>query len=514
MEATLLIAQKPPPVVRPAKQGETPPSTGWWSTAFGIDTRSLGAFRIGLAILLLCDLAIRCTDIPAHYSDWGLLPRTPLVDHLLGNLPFVSIHLISGSSYVIAALFAVAAFFALCLLVGYKSKISTIISWFMLSSLHTRNPMILQGGDVLLRMLLFWGMFLPLDAAFVPGRLDSKRAILSMATAALLLQVCCVYFFGALLKTDPAWTVQHSAVYNALSIEQFSTPLGRWLLAFPALLRLFTVTTRWMELIGPCLAVLPLPLFLPWARQRIAIVLAFVGFHISMGLCLHLGLFSAICSVAWIPFLPGEFWDRIAPFTGRAGLFLARLPLPSVGYTPSPVSAAHRAVIRRLANAAALVFLVYVIHWNIRTVNPRIDLPMLHRLDWMAQLFRLDQTWDMFAPAPLREDGWYVVPGLLADGSMADIRRDGPVDWQKPAIVSANYKNDRWRKYMVNLAAQQHTWYRAPYAEYLRRKWNEEHPASQRLVSVWIYYMMVLTRPDGGKDKPVPILLWQYKWDT
>ena len=508
-----MIAEKPLIATRP-ENVVTSAAPGWCSSAFGIDSRSLGAFRIGVALLLLCDLAIRCGDIRAHYSDWGLLPRAPLIDHLLGDLPFVSIYMVSGSSLVVAALFAVAAFFAFCLLIGYKSRLGTIVSWFMLSSLHTRNPMVLQGGDVLLRMLLFWSIFLPLDSAFVPGRPHNKATILSFATAALLLQVCCVYFFGALLKTDPAWTVQHSAVYNALSIEQFSTSIGRWLLSFPGLLRGLTVSTRWMELIGPCLAILPLPVLVAWKWQRTAIVLAFVGFHISMALCLNLGLFSAICSVAWIPFLPGEVWDRLAPFTGRAMQFLAKSPLPlSAVRNRSSIFGTHRIFLSRLANITVLIFLVYVIHWNIRTVNPRIDLPVIHRLDWMAQLFRLDQTWDMFAPAPLREDGWYVVPGLLADGSMVDVRHGGVVDWGKPLVVSDDYKNDRWRKYMVNLAAQQHTWYRGPYAEYLRRKWNEEHPANQQLVSLWIYYMMALTRPDGGRDKPVPMLLWQYKWE-
>jgi hypothetical protein len=34
---------------------------------FGLDLRSLALFRIGLAIILLADLAIRAGDLTAHY---------------------------------------------------------------------------------------------------------------------------------------------------------------------------------------------------------------------------------------------------------------------------------------------------------------------------------------------------------------------------------------------------------------------------------------------------------------
>ena len=42
---------------------------------FSIDYRSLAAFRIGLALILLCDLFNRSQDLVAHYTDLGVLPR-------------------------------------------------------------------------------------------------------------------------------------------------------------------------------------------------------------------------------------------------------------------------------------------------------------------------------------------------------------------------------------------------------------------------------------------------------
>ena len=42
---------------------------------FGADLRSLAVFRVVLAALVLTDLASRATDLYAHYTDRGVLPR-------------------------------------------------------------------------------------------------------------------------------------------------------------------------------------------------------------------------------------------------------------------------------------------------------------------------------------------------------------------------------------------------------------------------------------------------------
>src|SRR5690349_847787 len=41
-----------------------------------IDMRSLAAFRIAIAIVLLVDLATRAVDLSDHYTDHGFYPRS------------------------------------------------------------------------------------------------------------------------------------------------------------------------------------------------------------------------------------------------------------------------------------------------------------------------------------------------------------------------------------------------------------------------------------------------------
>ena len=50
------------------------------------------------------------------------------------------------------------------LIFGVRTRFAALASWFMLVSVQTRNPVILQGGDVYLRLLAFIAIFLPIGA--------------------------------------------------------------------------------------------------------------------------------------------------------------------------------------------------------------------------------------------------------------------------------------------------------------------------------------------------------------
>lgn len=42
---------------------------------------------------------------------------------------------------------------AMALIWGYDTRLATFLSWYLLISLHTRNPIILHDGDTVLRLL-------------------------------------------------------------------------------------------------------------------------------------------------------------------------------------------------------------------------------------------------------------------------------------------------------------------------------------------------------------------------
>jgi hypothetical protein len=222
-----------------------------------IDLRSLAAFRIAIALVLIWDLAVRSRDLEAHYSDAGVLPRTVLFDNILALRPYFSIHILFGSTAFQALLFCIAALAATALIVGWRSRAAAAACWFLTCSLHARNPLVLHGGDDILRLLLFWAMFLPLGGRWSVDRTRASEVdiedefICSWASAGLLLQLCFMYLFSGLLKSHPSWRHDGTAVYLALSIDQFATPLGRALLPYHGLLIAGTFATLALEIGGP-----------------------------------------------------------------------------------------------------------------------------------------------------------------------------------------------------------------------------------------------------------------------
>lgn len=284
---------------------------------FSVDLRSLAVLRMGLAFSILWDLCHRYPNIDAHLTDWGLLPREPFTDIVSQSYKF-SLHMLSGEPWAAQLLMALAAFCALCLLVGYRTRLFVFLSWILLLSLHNRNPIILNSGDSLLRLLLFWSLFLPLGGRYsIDNALDTKRekhpnSYLSVGSVAFLLQVVFVYLFLVLQKIGTDWSAG-TAVYYALSLDQMTTPLGTWLLQFPELLKGLTYFTLYFQQIAPIL------LLSPFATGAIRVLLVplFISFQVGFSLCLILGVFPWVASFAMIPFLPTSFWDWLARKTKR-----------------------------------------------------------------------------------------------------------------------------------------------------------------------------------------------------
>jgi hypothetical protein len=279
---------------------------------FGADLRSLAAFRIVLALLVLADLCMRATDFYAHYADEGVLPRDQLLEEgLLDSWDF-SLNLINGEPFFQALIFGFGALAALGMLLGYRTRLMTVIAWVILLSIQQRNPVVLNAGDTLLRLLLFWSMFLPLGAYWSvdralkasPPRLAMR--FVSLATVALFMQIAFIYSFTAILKSGDEWRVDGTALYYALNLDSIVTPLGTYLTQFPALLKALTFGTLGLEAVGPLL------LFCPFftGPVRTATVLAFMSLHYGIWTTMEIGLFPWISALCMVCFLPSWFWDK------------------------------------------------------------------------------------------------------------------------------------------------------------------------------------------------------------
>jgi len=161
---------------------------------FSIDLRTMALFRICMGVTILTDLINRTDFLKAFYTDQGVMTRIAAIEY---NHPArISLYYISGSPFVVSLLFAISMFLAVLLILGYRTRLVTVLSWIFLVSLNNRNLIVQQGGDQLLTILCFWSIFLPIGARFsidAALRPDDQpkppNHDFSLATVALLLQV-------------------------------------------------------------------------------------------------------------------------------------------------------------------------------------------------------------------------------------------------------------------------------------------------------------------------------------
>ncbi|MFB6177228.1 MAG: HTTM domain-containing protein, partial [Halobaculum sp.] len=426
----------------------------------GIDRRALAATRFLLGTLLLVDLLLRSRHLVTFYTDRGVLPRAVL-RATRPTISTLSIHALWGSATAQAILFVLAGVAAVALALGYRTRLATLVSFVLLLSLHARNPIVLNGGDSLLRRVLLWGLFLPLggrwsldalwreegdsDRNDTPDSDDVERNSLvsSVATTGLLLQVVLVYATNAVVKfRGTAWP-SGRAVRLVFRLDRFTVLLGDSLVGATALLT--AIDWLWLTLLvcSPLLLVVT-------GRARTTLAAAFAAGHLSMALTMRLGIFPFVSTTALLPFLHGGVWDRIersgpvqwlsaAVDRWLLGRWTGRSFQPSLSR-----SLTHSIpVIRRIGSMLATVLLVFLVVWNAAAlgfVQPPENTGVSPE----------EYRWDMFAPYPPGEVTWFLAPGTLTDGSRVDAYAMSDLDWTRPPDTTRTYPSVRWRLVSVH----------------------------------------------------------------
>jgi len=125
---------------------------------YGLDVRALSLMRIAIALVLLLDVCIRASSLTAHYTQLGAVPFNAL-ELSFWKAGYFSLFQFCDTYAFALMIFVITGIVYLFLLCGYKTKLFTLLSWLLLTSLQNRNTLVLQGGDDLLRLILFWGIF-------------------------------------------------------------------------------------------------------------------------------------------------------------------------------------------------------------------------------------------------------------------------------------------------------------------------------------------------------------------
>lgn len=419
------------------------------------------------------------------YGDEGVLSRG-LFLRQSWLMSEYQVFLAAGSTWGLSVLFALAAGAGLCLVAGYKTRLASLFCWLFTVSLQLRNPVVLDGGDEILRLLLFWCPFLPLSARWsVESRTrpewdEISNTYRSVATVGVTLQYVLLYFFAALLKTGEVWRKSGEALYYTLSIDQFSTHLGKALLAYPRLLELMTPSVLVLEFSLALLLLVPASWF--WARY-LFLGLAF-GFHLGIALTLHFGIFMFIVMAGLLAFVPGHLLDRWSS-GGTAKVSENRPPAYDLKSWEAVLGA---------------FILFYMLFVNIQSIEHGHRLP-----GWTQTVARVTyqhQHWHLFAPRPFLEDGWFLLEVVDHKGQVWHSFAAQEVGLEKPAHVSTTFPNQRWRRWFQNLVQQPfedtQSW-RNSTAHYLARQWVKEHPG-ETIKSYRLLFMEEMTPPPGEES--------------
>jgi hypothetical protein len=307
----------------------------------------LAAFRIALGINLLLNLFVTILPVlDVLVEPDGLCPA-PAVDSYLQrrgqfsllrgpiNLPVLETCLPRSwsqawaqwgatpqAAYTLVWAYAGALVF---LVAGFYTRVAVVVCWALDVSLHGRLAWVMNGGDDVGRMALFYLMFSRCEAVW---SLDSLRRRQRGAKVPLVpawplrlmqIQLCAVYFFSGLVKLGntiltPSWYtcdwINGEAIYWVLN----DIALNRWPFAWTPVplwaCRLLTWLTMAFELGFP---------FGIWFRStRPWFLLTGLFFHLGILVQLEIAWFSQYMLCWYLLFFSGESLKR---FLGRWPVF-------------------------------------------------------------------------------------------------------------------------------------------------------------------------------------------------
>lgn len=164
------------------------------------------------------------------------------------------------------------------------------------------------------------------------------------------------------------------------------------------------------------------------------------------------------------------------------------------------------------SSIVVIIFFSTAIYWNLALMKRDDDFVVTGPGATVGSIFRLHQSWSMFAPYPRKDDGWYVFEGTLINSKVTDVFYHRDVSFEKPDAPADLFINTLWRKYLSNIWSKNYSQYRLYFGRYLCREWDKKQvDDSAKLATVKIYYMLEMSKPYGEPaSTPEKELIWDH----
>ncbi len=197
--------------------------------------------------------------------------------------------------------------FSITFILGLFTKFSTIVLYFLFHSMINSNPFIAGGHDYVVRMLLLFSCFAPLNYSLSVDSFFNKRnkgLPLIWSVRLIQISVVLVYMITFLYKLvrDSAW-LSGDAVYYILTSNTWGRfPCQELFISFNGSLLLCKIATYTVLLVEGLF-----PILVWFKRTKLLVICAVTVFHILIAIkMLHVTFFSLVMiSTMWI-FIPSS----------------------------------------------------------------------------------------------------------------------------------------------------------------------------------------------------------------
>lgn len=474
---------------------------------FTLDLRSLALCRIFIGLLMLADLFVRAHDLVAHYTNEGIMPIPLLTASFINPWDF-SFHTLSGGESWIRLLFFIHSLLLVALIVGYRTRWMTLLTWIFLISLHNRNPLLQHGGDVFLRIQLFWAIFIPwgekwsFDRYFTKKPVYKYNHVMGIGTIGFLLQFFLMYEFTGILKLMSEDWQKGIAVIYALNLDCYASNAGALLQSYPKILKTITYCTLAFEVLGPLLLITSLR----YPLVRLFGVLSFIGLHFGFWIFMEIGFFPWFCIALLIGILPPYFWEQLLSFLlkGWNKMSFAWRKKGLVQISPS-IPFSNLQTVQKITTSTVMTLflgsiLLYATLSNIESLTPNTKWMPASINRFFGNTLKMNQKWRMFVRPPSTER-WLKILATGENGVVVELfSNEEQPDLEKKNFKEGIYWSHRWRKLLKELETDKRSPLLPHLANTLATLWEDNHPESEKIKKIQILEYQKKTFTDASKS--------------
>lgn len=283
-----------------------------------IDVLQYALLRVGLGGLIFLYLIGFLPIFVDHFGPDGWLGAMRDLD--LYHAGSWSVLFLADSRNQAWVFFGISLFGAAAFTLGVLTRISGCITLIGLISLWNRNPLLMDGDDAILRVMLFYLLLSPCgNAVSIDARLHHRRQQVEIWPLRLIqIQLALVYFISGWVKFhSPEW-LNGTILQTVLIHPEYSRWNFNSLMNQPYFLKILHVTSfiiLWWEILFPALIL--------FRMTRIVAIAIGLIFHGGLLIFMHLRLFSVIMLILYIVWIPIHFFQGTAA-AGRSGIFRVR----------------------------------------------------------------------------------------------------------------------------------------------------------------------------------------------